>query len=251
LSTAYFGRKTEEILKIKFFFFSFASLLLPLAAWSGHTLKVQEQKVLERWLTKHPEYRVAADDDCDCADDIKQTRAGSGGAWKPIPDYHPYAATGDFNGHGVEDFAVVLIDRRSKADNRFALVVFNGPFNVETPSPAFFQSRLNLSYDALFYGPPRPKPYRLLVGRFESDSGSLLIPHGRGYKLGESSVAHSPINAVTGNLRYWDWTCPVIRLTRIYKFICWRIRESASHIGRSDTVVLSAFSPTHHIWDSY
>jgi hypothetical protein len=57
-------------------------------------------------------------------------KAGSGGVWKPVPDYHPYIATGDFNGDGAEDFAVVLIDR-TKQEQNFALIVFNGPFNSE------------------------------------------------------------------------------------------------------------------------
>jgi len=159
-------------------------LVLSVPAFSGHALTAQEQKVLQNWLAHHPEYRVATDEDCDCADDIKQTKAGWGGAWKPVPDYHPYTATGDFNGDGVEDFAVVLIDR-SKQENNFALIVFNGPFKSETASPAFMKSGLDLKYQGLAYGPPRPKPYRLLLGRFESDSGVLLIPHGRGYRLGD------------------------------------------------------------------
>jgi len=158
-------------------------LVLSVPARSGHTLTAHEEKVLHSWLAHHPEYRIATDKDCDCADDIKQMKAGWGGAWKPVPDYHPYTATGDFNGDGVEDFAVVVVER-SKQENNFALVVFNGPFRSETASPAFIQSGLDLKYQGLFYGPPRPKPYRLLVGRFESDSGSLLIPHGRGYRLG-------------------------------------------------------------------
>jgi hypothetical protein len=112
-------------------------------------------------------------------------KAGSGGVWGPVPDYHPYVATGDFNGDGVEDFAVVLIDH-TKQEKNFALIVFNGPFKSETQSPAFMQSSMDLTYSALFYGPPRPKPYRLLLGRFESDSGALLIPHGRGYKWDDS-----------------------------------------------------------------
>jgi len=160
-----------------------ACLMLGVPAWSGHTLTVQEQKVLESWLARHREFRLATDEDCDCADDIKQIKAGSGGAWEPVPDYHPYVATGDFNSDGVEDFAVVVLER-SKEENNFALVVFNGPFKSETASPAFMKSGLDLKYHGLFYGPPRPKPYRLLLGRFESDSGSLLVPHGRGYRLG-------------------------------------------------------------------
>jgi hypothetical protein len=159
-------------------------LVLSVPAWSGHTLTGQEQKVLKSWLARHPEYRLATDEDCECADDIKQMRAGYGGALKPVPDYHPYIATGDFNGDGVEDFAVVVLDR-SKQEKNFALVVFNGPFKSETASPAFMQSGLDLKYSGLSYGPPRPKPYRLLLGPFESDSGVLLIPRGRGYRLGD------------------------------------------------------------------
>ena len=168
----------------KFLFLLMACLVLVVPAWSGHTLTAREQKVLESWLAHHLEYRIATDEDCDCADDIKQMKAGWGGAWKPVPDYHPYTATGDFNGDGVEDFAVAVVER-SKQENNFALVVFNGPFKSETSSPAFMQSGLDLKYQGLVYGPPRPKPYRLLLGRFESDSGSLLIPHGRGYRLGD------------------------------------------------------------------
>lgn len=139
-----------------------------------------EQRVLKIWLARHSTYRQATDEDCDCAGDIQQIRAGYGG-WKPVRDYHPYIATGDFNGDGVEDFAVVLVDR-SKQDKNFALIVFNGPFKSETPSPAFFQPGMDLKYIGLFYGPPRPKPYRLGLGPFESDSGGLLVPHGRGYR---------------------------------------------------------------------
>lgn len=162
-----------------------ACLVLAVPAWSGHTLNPQEHQVLKNWLARHSEYRQGTDEDCDCADDIKQMRAGVGGVWAPVPDYHPYIATGDFNGDGVEDFAVVLIDR-TKQENNFALVAFNGPFKSETLSPAFMQSSLDLKYYGLFYGPPRPKPYRLLLGRFESDSGTLLIPHGRAYKWDDS-----------------------------------------------------------------
>lgn len=159
-----------------------ACLLWVVPAWSGHTLKEQEQKVLKGWLAQHSDYRLATDEDCDCAEDIKRVKAGSGGAWKPVPDYHPYIATGDFNGDRVRDFAVVVIDP-SKKEKNFALVVFNGPFQSEAASPAFLKPGLDLKYTGLFYGPPRPKPYRLLLSGFESDSGSLLIPHGHSYKL--------------------------------------------------------------------
>jgi hypothetical protein len=160
-------------------------LVLVAPAWRGHTLTAQEQKVLKGWLAHHPQYRLAKDEDCDCGGDIEQMKAGAGGVWKPVRDYHPYTATGDFNGDGVEDFAVVLIDR-TKQEKNFALIVFNGPFDSETLSPAFMQSGMDLKYIGLFYGPPRPKPYRLLLGPFESDSGALLIPHGHSYRLEHS-----------------------------------------------------------------
>lgn len=161
-----------------------ACLVLVAPAWSGHSLTAQEQKVLKGWLTHHAKYGLATDEDCDCAGDIEQMKTGYSGLIKPVRDYHPYVATGDFNGDGAEDFAVVVLDR-SKEENNFALVVFNGPFNSEKASPAFIQSGLDLKYTGLFYGPPRPKPYRLLLGRFESDSGVLLIPHGHSYTVGD------------------------------------------------------------------
>ena len=100
--------------------------LLGLPAWAGHTLSPQEQKVVRAWLVQHPEYRLATDADCKCPEDIRKMRAGSGGVWKPVPDYHPYIATGDFNGDGVTDFAVEVI-KQSKSPNDFVLLVFNGP----------------------------------------------------------------------------------------------------------------------------
>lgn len=77
---------------------------------------------------------------------------------------------------------MVLIDRTEQEKN-FVLVVFNGPFSPETQSPAFIRSGMDLKYFGLSYGPPRPKPYRLVLGPFDSDSGALLIPHGHTYRL--------------------------------------------------------------------
>jgi hypothetical protein len=163
-------------------FLLFTALLLGAPVWGGHTLTAQEQKVLNGWLSKHPEDRLATDEDCACPGDIEQMRAGHGGIWKPVPDYHPYTATGDFNGDGVEDFAVVVVDPL-KEEKNYTLLVFNGPFDVEKATPNFIKTGLDLKYVGLFYGPPRPKPYRLLLSGFESDSGSLLVPRGQGYVL--------------------------------------------------------------------
>jgi hypothetical protein len=157
-------------------------LALALPAWASHTLASQEQKILVAWLSGHTQYRAATNKDCDCEEDIQQMKAGSGGVWRPVPDYFPYVATGDFNGDGIRDFAVVVIDR-TKSTHQFTLLVFNGPFGSKAVEPSFVESGLDLQYMGLFYGPPRPKPYRLIVGRFESDNTSMLVPHGKTYKL--------------------------------------------------------------------
>jgi hypothetical protein len=153
---------------------------LDVPAWAGHTLTPQEQKIVRAWLMQHPDYRVATDADCNCAEHIRQMRAGSGGQWKPVPDYHPYVATGDFNGDGVADFAIEVIDA-SKSPLNFILLVFNGPFRSESASPAFVKS--DVGAEALFFGPPRPKPYRLVIGPFASDNSAILQPRGGTYRL--------------------------------------------------------------------
>jgi len=136
---------------------------------------------LASWLAQHTEYRAATDADCQCEDDIRQTKAGYGDPKKSVADYHPYRATGDFNGDGAEDFAAILIDRRLETAT-FVLVVFNGPFTNRTLTPAFFKGGLHRS-DALFYGPPGKKLSPLLVGPFESDSGFLLVPSRSTYRI--------------------------------------------------------------------
>jgi hypothetical protein len=111
-------------------------------------------------------------------------RKGVGGQWKPVPDYQPYVATGDFNNDGDGDFAAVVVDTTKPIDKGFTLLVFNGPFTTssENAIPAFEKGGLNLQGAGLFFGPPRPQPHRLVVGRFESE-GMLLQPSGRSYRL--------------------------------------------------------------------
>lgn len=151
-------------------------------AWARHSLTTQERKVLGNWLRAHKQYRIAVDDDCGCDGDISQMKRGYGGDWTPVSDYHPYVAAGDFNGDGFEDFAVALIDQLKKEKN-FTLIIFNGPFKSDKVSPSFRKSGMELSSWGLSFGPPRPKPYRLLLGPFESDAGVLLIPHGASYRM--------------------------------------------------------------------
>jgi hypothetical protein len=147
---------------------------------TAHKLNSSQAEVIEFWLNHHQEYRLANDADCVCDSDLRSMRAGYGRHWKPVADYHAYVASGDFNGDGQTDFAVVVLNK-SKGKRRFTLLVFNGPFASPEAAPAFVDSELDLTGSGLFYGPPRPKPYRLVVGRFESE-GMTLLPHGQTYR---------------------------------------------------------------------
>ncbi len=167
---------------VRFAFAASIFLALVVPACAGHTLYPHEQKALTNWLANHPQFRAATDIDCDCSEDIQQMKAGDRGIWRPVPDYHPYVATGDFNGDGLRDFAAVVIDK-TKSTHQFTLLVFNGPLDSNAVVPAFVVSDLDLKYMGLFFGPPRPKPYRLIFGRFGSDHTSMLVPHRRSYKL--------------------------------------------------------------------
>jgi hypothetical protein len=154
-------------------------LLMGPAAWAGHTLAPSQQQVLKRWLVGHVNFRPATDEDCACAEDIALTKRGYGGEWAAVADYHPYVATGDFNSDGLEDFAVALVDK-SQLENVFALVVFNGPLKPGAQQPAFMETGQAFTRQGLFFGAPRPKPYRLIMGAFESEGG-LLQPKGKTY----------------------------------------------------------------------
>jgi hypothetical protein len=129
--------------------------------------------VLQRWLTNRPELRPATDEDC-------KNELGLRDARKNNKNYHPYYVTGDFNSDGRLDFAVVLIDERKSDENKAALLVFNGPLSANTTA-AYFEDKMDLFGVNLFFFTDRPKPYRLLVGPFNSDSGFILEPRGKGY----------------------------------------------------------------------
>jgi len=152
-------------------------------AWSGSTLTAAQQKVLAFWLANHANYRIATDSDCKCPNDIRDVSSGYGDSKFALPDYHAFAATGDFNGDKNEDFAVALVDEKAAPD-RFTLVVFNGPFSNRASAPAFMKSGFDLQRDRLFYfGASRAKPYRLWVGPFNSDAGIKLTPVRGRYKI--------------------------------------------------------------------
>jgi hypothetical protein len=135
------------------------------------------------YLKSHPTVRLATLADCvECAESIRLLREGLLG-WPPVPNYYPYRLVGDFNGDGVLDLAVVLVDTKA-AKTPFRVLVFNSYLQSPVRNPSFVLRNLDLSSGGLFYGPPRPKPYRLLIGGFESE-GAILEPKGATYRLDE------------------------------------------------------------------
>ena len=158
----------------------FSALSLSPVFAARHVLVLAEKEVVSSWLGRHPGYRLATDRDCNCDEDLRKIRSeGYGGRWKPVPNYHPYTVIGDFNGDGEDDVAVAVV--RTKDTLKFTILVFNGPFKRDE-SPSFTDADLKMTGVGFFFGPPRPKPYRLVVGPFESE-GYILIPKGQTYRV--------------------------------------------------------------------
>jgi len=125
-------------------------------------------EVVHAWLDAHPMYRLAVDGDCKCEDDI-----GS-----PQPTIHPYFASGDFDGDGLGDIAVVALPNR--AGLKILVVVFFGSKSGLDPDA----SEIPLPYPSvlaagLFVGKSkgkgRPRHDALGYGAFESEWEDLPI----------------------------------------------------------------------------
>ena len=126
------------------------------------------------WLANHPNLRVAEATDCACPNDLapmRQARLNS----------EPYYAEADFNGDGISDFAVVLIDEESTHQFGWsaALALFNGPLR-NGMMPSFFQEHVGKPQGALLFlqGPKGP----LVMGPWESE-GVLIHSSGSTYVL--------------------------------------------------------------------
>jgi hypothetical protein len=129
--------------------FSLIVLTYHSAAFASHTLDAEQKSVLAAWLGSHPGYRLAEDRDCQCDKDIQNVRTKGLEAFKADPDYHPYQVSGDFNGDGVTDLAVFVVNERKEHD--FKLLVFNGPLDPKRPVAAYSVTFAGLTGAGLFY----------------------------------------------------------------------------------------------------
>ena len=141
-----------------------------------------EQKiVILNWLSKNSNLRLALDEDCRCQESLKAIRSETHESWKKNPNYHPYYIPGDFNNDQSEDVAIVAVEKTNPAKSM--LIIFNGPLGQpQSATPAFTSNKLS---GALFYGAPRPKPFRLVIGAFSSE-GVVLEPKAETYKADQN-----------------------------------------------------------------
>lgn len=140
---------------------------------SATDLRAAHRATLDSWLQSKPRLRLATEKDCRNLEGLAASRAEYG------RDYQPYYAVGDFNRDGQQDFAVALINDQ-KRSRKFAIAVFNGPFNQRRPSlPAFFAEGMDLSEGGLVV----LSANRLVAGVFQSDDCVVLQPRRRAYVM--------------------------------------------------------------------
>ena len=138
------------------------------------SLNSQQKRSLSAWLKQYSAFRPASDNDCNCADDLKEMRQQ--GAWgHPVPGFQPYLKVGDFNHDDANDFAIIAIQKSDPSKRRF--LVFNGPFSGRTKPPVLNQDVSPRT--AIFYDPPE---HPLVIGAFESE-GCVIQPKNLRYIL--------------------------------------------------------------------
>ena len=88
---------------------------------AGYPFRPAEKKAVEEFLHKHPDLRLASDND------REEPRDGDGDVRKLYGVYHPYFVRGDVNDDGILDFVLAFVRRDSSRDTPwFSVVVFTG-----------------------------------------------------------------------------------------------------------------------------
>lgn len=132
--------------------------------------------VVKDWLKTRPNLRVLGEADYG-AKRLKLLRELEGN-----PKIHPFYITGDFNQDGTREFAVMLVSRKNKGVR--AVAVFDSPpvTGEKFIKPTFFLNDIKddggdiILHDGGDAG-------GIYVGEAGTDSGFLLTPTGKTYKV--------------------------------------------------------------------
>jgi len=159
-----------------------------------NTIPEPQSRVVSTWLQTQPQLRVAEEKDAynlkDAGDrpDTKRVHVENA-------DNANFHVSADLNRDGLEDFAVVLVDRQKEKRNSLAsasgplnqqalhayfsaaIAVFNGPFRAGQ-APAFFQESIGVPSGSLLW----LRDGGLCIGPPESGCG-MLVPTRTGYSL--------------------------------------------------------------------
>jgi len=142
-----------------------------LAAVPG--IPVMQQKLIDGWIARHPQYRLASLDDCQCEEGIREIRKGWGqGRWRHPgqKDYLPYYLAGAFT--GKPGFAALF--RNASGPFAAKIVVFSLPQGRSHTLDFPFADEGSLEQVGLFR-----TGHELLVGTFGSEAEPLQVPQER------------------------------------------------------------------------
>lgn len=133
-------------------------------------------KVLKRWL------RLQINNVRPVREDIN-SRSSQKYFRQDHPNDDPFYAVGDFNGNGIEDFAVILTGFVPKISpdtkrplNALAIFEMSPETAGRNPKAAFFDDQI----DALFIISGKGEKY-LAISSYPSDDGFLFVPKGKTY----------------------------------------------------------------------
>jgi len=88
---------------------------------SGYLFTDAEKSAIDEFLSRHPELRIATDED------RRGSRSGDGDVHGLYGIYHPYFVRGDLNDDGILDFVLAFVPRtRARGTPWFSVVVFTG-----------------------------------------------------------------------------------------------------------------------------
>jgi len=159
------------------------------------TIPEPQAHVVSTWLRTQPRLRVAEEIDAYNPNNAGDRAYAKREHAENADNDNFFHVSADLNRDGLEDFAVVLVDREKEKRNSLAsrsgslnqqaldayfsaaIAVFNGPFRAGD-APAFFQESIGVPSGSLLWlgdsgvciGPP-------------GSSCSMLVPAGAGYSL--------------------------------------------------------------------